>query len=171
MPRVETIEVRLAARKPRRPDHFDGILFAVGGRDPTARPSGRTRPGVMVRTTRLHRRRQADAHQRPSTSSPSEKVGAKPMLAPATHEGKWPRGGGRTGSAFDARCIPSVGLSGTDSPRWPGVGTTEQEGQVGPAARYGQGHVPPGRQRPTPSIGRDEGLTKLLSDEAQRVGS
>jgi dihydrolipoamide dehydrogenase len=65
-------------------------------------------------------------------------------------------------SAFDARVIPSVAYT---DPEVAWVGTTEQEAKAA-GVSYGKATFPWAASGRSLSIGRDEGLTKLLFDEA-----
>jgi dihydrolipoamide dehydrogenase len=90
-------------------------------------------------------------------------VVGQPMLAhKATHEGHVAAevAAGRS-SFFDARVIPSVAYT---DPEVAWVGTTETEAEAAGIA-YGKAVFPWAASGRSLSIGRDEGLTKLLFDE------
>jgi dihydrolipoamide dehydrogenase len=85
------------------------------------------------------------------------------MLAhKATHEGHVAAevAAGRT-SFFDARVIPSVAYT---DPEVAWVGTTETEAAAA-GVKYGKAVFPWAASGRSLSIGRDEGMTKLLFDE------
>lgn len=65
-------------------------------------------------------------------------------------------------SAFDAKCIPSVAYT---DPEVAWVGLTETEAKAKGIA-YGKGAFPWAASGRSLAIGRDEGLTKVLFDEA-----
>ncbi|MBV8399264.1 MAG: dihydrolipoyl dehydrogenase, partial [Acetobacteraceae bacterium] len=88
----------------------------------------------------------------------------QPMLAhKASHEGKVAAevaaGHNRV---FDAKCIPSVAYTDPEV-AWAGV--TENEAKAN-GIKYGKGAFPWAASGRSLSLGRDEGLTKLLFDEA-----
>jgi dihydrolipoamide dehydrogenase len=90
-------------------------------------------------------------------------VVGQPMLAhKAVHEGKVAAeaAAGRK-SFFDARVIPSVAYTDPEV-AWAGV--TEGEARAG-GIRYGKGVFPWAASGRSLSLGRDEGLTKVLFDE------
>jgi dihydrolipoamide dehydrogenase len=88
----------------------------------------------------------------------------QPMLAhKAVHEGKVAAevAAGKN-SAFDARVIPSVAYT---DPEVAWVGMTENEAKA-KGVKYGKGVFPWAASGRSLSLGRDEGVTKLLFDEA-----
>ena len=95
-------------------------------------------------------------------------VVGQPMLAhKAVHEGKVAAevAAGKN-SSFDARVIPSVAYT---DPEVAWVGLTEGEARAR-GVRYGKGVFPWAASGRSLSLGRDEGLTKLLFDsETERV--
>jgi dihydrolipoamide dehydrogenase len=91
-------------------------------------------------------------------------VVGQPMLAhKATHEGKVAAEvtAGQN-SYFDARVIPSVAYT---DPEVAWVGITENEAKAA-GISYGKGVFPWAASGRALSLGRDEGFTKLLFDEA-----
>ena len=88
----------------------------------------------------------------------------QPMLAhKATHEGKVAAevAAGRN-SFFDAKVIPSVAYT---DPEVAWVGMTETEAKA-KGIKYGKGVFPWAASGRSLSLGRDEGVTKVLFDEA-----
>ena len=65
-------------------------------------------------------------------------------------------------SAFDAKCIPSVAYT---DPEVAWVGLTENEAKA-QGVKYGKGVFPWAASGRSLSLGRDEGVTKVLFDEA-----
>ncbi|HMR31376.1 MAG TPA: dihydrolipoyl dehydrogenase, partial [Geminicoccus sp.] len=87
----------------------------------------------------------------------------QPMLAhKATHEGKVAAevAAGQK-SAFDAKVIPSVAYT---DPEVAWVGLTENEAKA-KGVKYGKGVFPWAASGRSLSLGRDEGMTKVLFDE------
>jgi dihydrolipoamide dehydrogenase len=91
-------------------------------------------------------------------------VVGQPMLAhKATHEGKVAAENcAGHNSYFDATVIPSVAYT---DPEVAWVGVTENEAKAA-GVKYGKGVFPWAASGRSLSLGRDEGLTKLLFDEA-----
>ena len=91
-------------------------------------------------------------------------VVGQPMLAhKATHEGHVAaEAASGMKSYFDARVIPSVAYT---DPEVAWVGTTEEEAKAN-GVKYGKGVFPWAASGRSLSLGRDEGMTKLLFDEA-----
>ncbi len=143
-------------------DTFDRILVAVG-----RRPNGKTiaaeKAGVVVDERGFIA---VDKQQRtnvPHIFAIGDIVG-QPMLAhKATHEGKVAAevAAGQK-SAFDAKVIPSVAYT---DPEVAWVGLTENEAKAKGIA-YGKGVFPWAASGRSLSLGRDEGMTKVLFDEA-----
>jgi dihydrolipoyl dehydrogenase len=141
---------------------FDQVLVAVGRR-PNGRLVGAEAAGVHV----------DDRGYIPVDKQMRTNVGhifaigdvvGQPMLAhKATHEGHVAAevAAGRT-SFFDARVIPSVAYT---DPEVAWVGTTESEAAAA-GVTYGKAVFPWAASGRSLSIGRDEGMTKLLFDEA-----
>ena len=142
-------------------DTFDRILVAVG-----RRPNGKTiaaeKAGVAVDERGFIA---VDKQQRtnvPHIFAIGDIVG-QPMLAhKATHEGKVAAevAAGQK-SAFDAKVIPSVAYT---DPEVAWVGLTENEAKAKGIA-YGKGVFPWAASGRSLSLGRDEGMTKVLFDE------
>ena len=142
-------------------DTFDRILVAVG-----RRPNGKTiaaeKAGVAVDERGFIA---VDRQQRtnvPHIFAIGDIVG-QPMLAhKATHEGKVAAevAAGQK-SAFDAKVIPSVAYT---DPEVAWVGLTENEAKA-KGVKYGKGVFPWAASGRSLSLGRDEGMTKVLFDE------
>jgi dihydrolipoamide dehydrogenase len=143
-------------------DRFDKVLVSVG-RKPNGKLIGAENAGVAVdergfipvnkqmRTNQMHIFAIGD-------------VVGQPMLAhKAVHEGKVAAevAAGRN-SSFDARVIPSVAYT---DPEVAWVGLTENEAKA-QGRKYGKGVFPWAASGRSLSLGRDEGVTKVLFDEA-----
>jgi dihydrolipoyl dehydrogenase len=143
-------------------DRFDKVLVSVG-RKPNGKLIGADNAGVAVdergfipvnkqmRTNQMHIFAIGD-------------VVGQPMLAhKAVHEGKVAAevAAGRN-SSFDARVIPSVAYT---DPEVAWVGFTENEAKSR-GLKYGKGVFPWAASGRSLSLGRDEGITKVLFDEA-----
>jgi dihydrolipoamide dehydrogenase len=143
-------------------DTFDRMLVAVGRR-PNGRLIGAENAGVRVDERGFI---PVDRQQRtnvPHIFAVGDVVG-QPMLAhKATHEGKVAAeaAAGRN-SFFDAKVIPSVAYT---DPEVAWVGMTENEAKA-KGIKYGKGVFPWAASGRSLSLGRDEGVTKLLFDEA-----
>jgi dihydrolipoamide dehydrogenase len=143
-------------------DLFDKVLVAVGRR-PNGALIGAEAAGVTVDARGFIT---VDNRQRtniPHIFAIGDVVG-QPMLAhKAVHEGKvaaevasgLPR-------AFDARVIPSVAYADPEI-AWVGVTETEAKAQ---GLKVGKGVFPWAASGRSLSLGRSEGLTKLIFDEA-----
>jgi dihydrolipoyl dehydrogenase len=156
------IKVTLEGKNAPADDTFDRILVAVGRR-PNGRQIGAENAGVHVdergfipvdkqmRTNVLHIFAIGD-------------IVGQPMLAhKATHEGKVAAEvAAGLNSAFDARVVPSVAYTDPEV-AWVGVTETEAKQQK---LKYGKGMFPWAASGRSLSLGRDEGLTKLIFDEA-----
>jgi dihydrolipoamide dehydrogenase len=142
-------------------DVFDKVLVAVG-RKPSGRLIGAENAGVLVDDRGFI---SVDKQQRtnvPHIFAIGDVVG-QPMLAhKAVHEGKVAAevAAGRE-SYFDARVIPSVAYT---DPEVAWVGVTENEAKAA-GIKYGKGVFPWAASGRALSLGRDEGMTKLLFDE------
>lgn len=140
---------------------FDKVLVAVGRR-PNGRVIGAENAGVFVDDRGFI---PVDKQQRTNVShifAIGDVVG-QPMLAhKATHEGKVAaeNTAGHT-SYFDATVIPSVAYT---DPEVAWVGITENEAKAA-GVKYGKGVFPWVASGRSLSLGRDEGLTKVLFDE------
>ncbi len=141
---------------------FYRMLVAVGRR-PNGRLIGAENAGVRVDERGFI---PVDRQQRtnvPHIYVIGEIVG-QPMLAhKATHEGKVAAeaAAGRN-SFFDAKVIPSVAYT---DPEVAWVGMTENEAKA-KGIKYGKGVFPWAASGRSLSLDRDEGVTKLLFDEA-----
>ncbi|MDT0349218.1 dihydrolipoyl dehydrogenase [Pseudonocardia charpentierae] len=141
---------------------FDKVLVAVGRR-PNGRAVGADAAGVFVDERGFI---PVDKQQRTNVGhifAIGDVVG-QPMLAhKATHEGKVAaeNTAGHT-SYFDATVIPSVAYT---DPEVAWVGVTENEAKAA-GVKYGKGVFPWAASGRSLSLGRDEGLTKVLFDEA-----
>jgi dihydrolipoyl dehydrogenase len=143
-------------------DTFDQVLVAVG-RQPNGAVIGAEKAGVIVDGRGFI---SVDKQQRtnvPHIFAIGDIVG-QPMLAhKATHEGKVAAevACGQK-SYFDARVIPSVAYT---DPEVAWVGVTENEAKAAGVA-YGKGTFPWAASGRSLSLGRSEGLTKLIFDES-----
>ena len=156
------IKVTLEGKNAPTDDNFDRVLVAVGRR-PNGKRIGAENAGVRVdergfipvdkqmRTNVLHIFAIGD-------------IVGQPMLAhKATHEGKVAAEvAAGLNSAFDARVVPSVAYTDPEV-AWVGVTETEAKQQK---LKYGKGMFPWAASGRSLSLGRDEGLTKLIFDEA-----
>jgi len=142
-------------------DTFDRILVAVGRR-PNGRLIGAENAGVAVDDRGFI---PVDKQLRTNAShifAIGDVVG-QPMLAhKAMHEGKVAAEvtAGKN-SFFDARVIPSVAYT---DPEVAWAGMTENEARA-TGVTYGKGVFPWAASGRSLSLGRDEGMTKLLFDE------
>ncbi|WP_455385999.1 dihydrolipoyl dehydrogenase [Acidihalobacter prosperus] len=147
-------------------DTFDRVLVAVG-RSPNGKLIGAEEAGVAVDERGFIA---VDSQQRtnvPHIFAIGDVVG-QPMLAhKATHEGKVAAeviAGEK--SHFDARTIPSVAYTDPEV-AWMGLTETEAKAQ---GIAYEKGVFPWAASGRSLSLGRDEGLTKVLFDpETKRV--
>ncbi|MFT7529831.1 MAG: dihydrolipoamide dehydrogenase, partial [Gammaproteobacteria bacterium] len=142
-------------------DEFDRILVAVGRR-PNGKKIGAESAGVNVDAQGFIA---VDDQQRTNIENifAIGDVVGQPMLAhKAVHEGKVAAevaAGYKSG--FDARVIPSVAYT---DPEIAWVGVTEQEAKQ-QGLNYGKGVFPWAASGRSLSLGRSEGITKLLFDE------
>ncbi len=142
-------------------DRFDRILVAVGRR-PNGRAIGAENAGVAVDQRGFI---PVDKQQRtnvPHIFAIGDVVG-QPMLAhKATHEARVAAetAAGRN-SFFDAKVIPSVAYT---DPEVAWVGVTENEAKA-QGLEYGKGVFPWAASGRSLSLGREEGITKVLFDE------
>jgi dihydrolipoamide dehydrogenase len=141
---------------------FDQVMVAVGRR-PNGRAIGAEKAGVAVDERGFIG---VDKQQRtnvPHIFAIGDVVG-QPMLAhKAVHEGHVAAevAAGKP-SYFDVRGIPSVAYT---DPEVAWVGVTENEAKAA-GVKYGKGSFPWVASGRSLSLGRDEGMTKLLFDEA-----
>ncbi len=141
---------------------FDKVLVAVGRR-PSGRAVGADKAGVTVDERGFI---PVDKQQRtnvPHIFAIGDVVG-QPMLAhKAVHEGRVAaENTAGHNRYFDATVIPSVAYT---DPEVAWVGVTENEAKAA-GVKYGKGVFPWAASGRSLSLGRDEGLTKLLFDEA-----
>ena len=142
-------------------DVFDRILVAVGRR-PNGRTIGAENAGVIV-----DERGYIPVDRQMRTNMPNifaiGDIVGQPMLAhKATHEGRVAAevAAGRN-SFFDAKVIPSVAYT---DPEVAWVGLTENEAKA-KGVKFGKGVFPWAASGRSLSLGRDEGITKVLFDE------
>ena len=141
---------------------FDKVLVAVGRR-PNGSAIGAENAGVSVDERGFIG---VDKQQRTNVAhiyAIGDVVG-QPMLAhKAVHEGRVAaeNTAGKT-SYFDATVIPSVAYT---DPEVAWVGTTENEAKAA-GVKYGKGVFPWAASGRSLSLGRDEGMTKVLFDES-----
>ena len=144
-------------------DVFDRVLVAVGRR-PNGKLIGAEAAGVHVDDRGFI---PVDGQMRtnvPHIFAIGDVVG-QPMLAhKAVHEGKVAAEVAAAGSnrVFDARVIPSVAYT---DPEVAWVGMTENEAKA-KGVKVGKGVFPWAASGRSLSLGRDEGITKVLFDEA-----
>jgi dihydrolipoamide dehydrogenase len=164
--KVEATEAGLVAHfegdKAPATDTFDKILVAVGRR-PNGKLLAAENAGVAVNERGFI---PVDKQQRTNVGhifAIGDIVG-QPMLAhKATHEAKVAAevAAGKN-SHFDAKVIPSVAYT---DPEVAWVGLTENEAKA-QGVKYGKGVFPWAASGRSLSLGRDEGVTKILFDEA-----
>jgi dihydrolipoamide dehydrogenase len=141
---------------------FDKVLVAVG-RKPNGKTIGAENAGIVVDE---HGYIPVDKQMRTNLAhifAIGDIVG-QPMLAhKATHEGKVAAEitAGKN-SVFDARVIPSVAYT---DPEVAWAGLTENEAKAR-SVKYGKAIFPWAASGRSLSLGRDEGITKVLFDEA-----
>ena len=154
--------VRFEGAKAPESATFDQVLVAVGRR-PNGRSIAAERAGVAVDERGFIG---VDKQQRtnvPHIFAIGDVVG-QPMLAhKAVHEGHVAAEvAAGLPSYFDVRGIPSVAYT---DPEVAWVGVTETEAKAA-GVKYGKGRFPWAASGRSLSLGRDEGMTKLLFDEA-----
>ena len=143
-------------------DTFDKVLVAVGRR-PSGRLIGAENAGVLIDERGFI---QVDKQQRtnvPHIFAIGDIVG-QPMLAhKAVHEGKVAAEvTAGLPSYFDAKVIPSVAYT---DPEVAWVGVTENEAKAA-GVKYGKGVFPWLASGRSLTLGRDEGITKVIFDES-----
>ncbi len=159
--RPDGLHVSFEGGKAPATDVFDRLLVAVG-RKPSGTIIGAQNAGVRVDERGFI---PVDKQQRTNVAhifAIGDIVG-QPMLAhKATHEGKVAAEvtAGQN-SYFDARVIPSVAYT---DPEVAWVGITENEAKAA-GVGYGKGVFPWAASGRSLSLGRDEGITKVLFDE------
>ena len=141
---------------------FDQVLVSVGRR-PNGRAIGADRAGVAVDERGFISVDKQLRTNVPHIFAIGDVVG-QPMLAhKATHEGHVAAEAiAGMPSYFDVRGIPSVAYT---DPEVAWVGVTETEAKAA-GVKYGKGRFPWVASGRSLSLGRDEGMTKLLFDEA-----
>ncbi|MGF7211419.1 dihydrolipoamide dehydrogenase [Skermanella aerolata] len=142
-------------------DTFDRVLVAVGRR-PNGRTIGAENAGVAVDERGYIA---VDKQMRTNVAhiyAIGDVVG-QPMLAhKAVHEGRVAaEAAAGKNSFFDAKVIPSVAYT---DPEVAWVGPTENELKA-KGVKYGKGVFPWAASGRSLSLGRDEGITKILFDE------
>ena len=158
---ADGLRVHFEGAKAPETDRFDRVLVSVGRR-PSGALIGADRAGVMVDERGFIG---VDKQQRtnvPHIFAIGDVVG-QPMLAhKASHEGHVAAevAAGKP-SYFDVRGIPSVAYT---DPEVAWVGVTETEAKAA-GVKYGKGTFPWAASGRSLSLGRDEGMTKLLFDE------
>jgi len=146
---------------PKEPQTYDRVLVAVG-RTPNGNKLAAEKAGVNVTDRGFI---PVDGQLR--TNVPHifaiGDVNGPPMLAhKAMHEGRVAaEAAAGEKSWFDARVIPSVAYT---DPEVAWVGVTEEEAKA-KGIKYGKGSFPWAASGRALSLGRDEGMTKLLFDE------
>src|SRR4051794_33284635 len=142
-------------------DTFDRILVAVGRR-PNGRAIGAENAGVVVDERGYI---PVDKQMRTNVANifAIGDVVGQPMLAhKAVHEGRVAaEAAAGKNSFFDAKVIPSVAYT---DPEVAWVGPTENELKAS-GVKYGKGVFPWAASGRSLSLGRDEGVTKILFDE------
>jgi dihydrolipoamide dehydrogenase len=141
---------------------FDQVLVSVGRR-PNGRAIGAERAGVAVDERGFINVDKQLRTNVPHIFAIGDVIG-QPMLAhKAVHEGHVAAevAAGKP-SYFDVRGIPSVAYT---DPEVAWVGVTENEAKAA-GVKYGKGVFPWAASGRSLSLGRDEGMTKLLFDEA-----
>lgn len=173
--RVTKVEATAAGMKvtfegkqaPAEPQLYDRILVAVG-RTPNGKRIGAEKAGVAVDERGFVQ--VVDTQMRttqPHIFAIGDIIG-QPMLAhKAVHEGKTAAEvAAGLPSHFDARVIPSVAYT---DPEIAWVGVTEEEAKA-KGMNIGKGVFPWAASGRSLSLGRDEGMTKLIFDaETERV--
>jgi dihydrolipoamide dehydrogenase len=159
---ADGLRVHFEGPKAPETETFDQVLVAVGRR-PNGGRIGAEKAGLAVDERGFI---PVDKQQRtnvPHIFAIGDVVG-QPMLAhKATHEGHVAAevAAGKP-SYFDVRGIPSVAYT---DPEVAWVGVTETEAKAA-GVKYGKGTFPWAASGRSLSLGRDEGMTKLLFDEA-----
>jgi dihydrolipoamide dehydrogenase len=160
--RPEGLVVSFEGGKAPATDTFDRILVAVGRR-PNGQLIGAEQAGVAVDERGFIGVTKQMRTNVPHIFAIGDVVG-QPMLAhKAMHEGKVAAevAAGKN-SYFDARTIPSVAYTDPEV-AWAGV--TENEARAA-GVTYGKGVFPWAASGRSLSLGRSEGMTKLLFDES-----
>jgi dihydrolipoamide dehydrogenase len=157
----EELEVSFDGARAPEKEAFDAILVAVGRR-PNGKNIGADSAGIAVDEQGFIPVDKQQHTNIPHIFAIGDIVG-QPMLAhKAVHEGKVAAEviAGML-SAFDARVIPSVAYT---DPEVAWVGITEAEA-IEQGINYGKGVFPWAASGRSLSLGRNEGMTKILFDE------
>ncbi|MFL5421780.1 MAG: dihydrolipoyl dehydrogenase [Myxococcales bacterium] len=146
---------------PAEPQTYDRVLVAVG-RAPNGKMLAADKAGVTVTDQGFIPVDNQLRTNVPHIFAIGDVVG-QPMLAhKAVHEGHVAaEAASGMKSFFDARVIPSVAYT---DPEVAWVGVTEEEAKA-KGLKYGKGNFPWAASGRSLSLGRDEGMTKLLFDE------
>ncbi len=155
------LRVSFAGDKAPEPQVYDKVLVAVG-RSANGNKIGADKAGVNVSDRGIIKVDKQQRTNAPHIFAIGDIVG-QPMLAhKATHEGKVAAevAAGKK-SYFDARVIPGVAYT---DPEIAWVGMTETEAKVQGVA-YETGKFPWAASGRSLSVGRDDGMTKLLIDK------
>jgi dihydrolipoamide dehydrogenase len=146
---------------PKEPQTFDRVLVAVG-RTPNGKKLAAEKAGVTVSDSGFV---PVDEQLRTNVAHifAIGDIARPPMLAhKAVHEGHVAaEAAAGLKSWFDARAIPSVAFT---DPEVAWVGVTEEEAKA-KGIKFGKGTFPWAASGRSLSLGRDEGMTKLLFDE------
>ncbi len=165
-PENKGLAVTIEGPKETTTELYDRVLVAVG-RKPNGKTINLEAAGVSVDDRGFVAADKQQRTNQPHIFAIGDLIG-QPMLAhKAVHEGKVAAevAAGHK-RAFDARVIPSVAYT---DPEVAWVGLTENEAKA-KGIKYGKGVFPWAVSGRSLSIGRDEGMTKLLFDEeSERV--
>ncbi len=156
------LKASFAGDKAPEPQTYDRVLVAIG-RSPNGAKIGADKAGVAVSERGFIAVDRQMRTNVPHIFAIGDVVG-QPMLAhKATHEGKVAAevAAGQK-SEFVARVIPSVAYTDPEI-AWVGLTETEAKKQ---GVKYGVGKFPHAASGRAVGIGRTEGFTKLLFDEA-----
>jgi dihydrolipoamide dehydrogenase len=160
-PREESLVAYFEGGRAPEPKRFDRVLVAVGRR-PNGALIGAENAGVQVEPSGFIRVDQQQRTHVPHIFAIGDIVG-QPMLAhKASHQGKVAAeviAGLKSG--FDARAIPSVAYTDPEV-AWAGVTETEAKAR---GLNYGKGTFPWAASGRSLTLGRDEGMTKVLFDQ------
>ena len=160
------LRVTFEGDKAPEPQTFDRVLLAIGRR-PNGASIGAEKAGVEVDERGFIHVDEAMRTNVPHIYAIGDIVG-EPMLAhKATHEGKVAaENAAGHGATFDPRSIPSVAYTDPEV-AWTGLTETEAKAQGIEVEKASFPWAASGRAL---SLGRDEGVTKLLVDpESKRV--
>jgi dihydrolipoamide dehydrogenase len=146
---------------PAEPQVYDRVLVAVG-RSPNGKKLGADKAGIKVDERGFIPVDEQMRTNVPNIFAIGDVVG-QPMLAhKAVHEGHVAaEAAAGEKSYFDARVIPSVAYT---DPEVAWVGKTEEQCKA-EGIKYGKASFPWAASGRSLSLGRDEGMTKLLFDD------